>query len=713
MSEFKPFLKSTSLATLLSLITHLVPTAAFAGATIDPDQACDYVLKGGKADPQASIVKSGESWTNDDTRLCDALQVSGADPNCSITLPPTVTSLAGSIPIPNGDKSLSDSCRKSMYIFGRCQNHFAGHQLAYQCAAYKASTGDTRKHETDLIATESLVVGLCTTACGLSFGLPLTANAYKVADAACTTAGLGGMAAELAMTEKMKSDPGIKEYLEGSTLGQTDADVATWADNNSGNSLAITGGVGSLANAAALGTEVGIGGIKGAAGAARSAAGAARSATSSTLGEIAAKGFADRATSAANAAQEAAERSANGIRGLRETTQNPLATRALGQANLTRNAARLDAAKKAAEEAAKNLAEKTAEATKKAAEAASKEVSRKLAVAGQKAQRVLACSGAALATAQLGMRINALKHIDDGANKARRNIIALSSNPGGSANNQPANASGGGGTVNSGGSSLGPNAGTGGSKAITDPGAAPSSGPETHAGSGSEAQTHLSAATACLGDPSSPCNTGNTQLDTALQDLAKNPEAKNGLLSSLPNLDAVMEAANQGGAGAAMAAATPGGLPENVANDFKGLQDLVVKESPKWGFTAGSGGGAGGSASGEGNPLGMDFLNFGQNRNPAGGQPTVGLLDFAGAKNGKGSGYTPGGLDIWHSGDPKVSIFQIISSRMGQASQLVDQVEWSSPLNRAVHGLRNVPTGNISQKGTPPMRPPHPLILPR
>ena len=686
MHQVKLSLKTTSLATLLSLVVNLIAPSAFAGPTIDPDQVCSQVTNWGSADPQASIVQSGQSWTNDDTKLCDALQVNGADPNCSITLPPTVTSLAGSIPRANyfdAKSPLSSSCQQAMYIFGRCQHHSAGHQLAYQCAAYNASKGDVQKNEIGLLTSESLVVATCSLACGLSFGLPATAAAFERANTLCTLTGLAGMAAEIAITEKMKKDPAIKSFMEGTSLGVNSEDVESWSEDQE----ALAGASG--ATAAAGGAAQLVTGLNGGASAARNAAGA-------TLGEIAAKGFAKRAQSAVE--------SLSLSRGAGSTINPGFQGKIAEKAALSAQKGEA-AAKKAAEEAAEKLAKKTAEAT-------SKEAAKKAATNGQRAQRFFACAGAALATAQLGMRAAAFVKIKNATNDSRRNIIALSSNPSGNANNQAGGGSGGGGG-GGGGTTRGPNAGNAGSRGITDPGSAPSSGPETHAGSGSEAQTHLSAATACLGDSSSTCNTGNTQLDDALQDLNKKPDIKEKLLSSLPNLDSVVEAADKGGAGAAMAASTPGGLPENVANDFKGLQELVVKESPKWGFTSGSGGGVGASSSGEGNPLGMDFLNFGQNRNPAGNQPTVGLLDFAGAKNGKDSGYNAGGLDIWHSGNPKVSIFQIISSRMSLASQLVDQVEWSSPLNRAVHGLRNIPTGNLSQKGAPPIRPPHPLILPR
>jgi hypothetical protein len=139
-----------------------------------------------------------------------------------------------------------------------------------------------------------------------------------------------------------------------------------------------------------------------------------------------------------------------------------------------------------------------------------------------------------------------------------------------------------------------------------------------------------------------------------------------------------------------MASAFPG-MSSDAAAAFKALEadaaagKLALKgASPDVAGTAYAqkGGGSGSkSAAKDGGP-GLDFGKFG-----LGSTRGIGIspkeIAFKG-QDRKPSSFARG--DIWHEGW-RETIFQIVSDKINQARSRVDQLEWATPLNRALNGL--------------------------
>ncbi len=293
--------------------------------------------------------------------------------------------------------------------------------------------------------------------------------------------------------------------------------------------------------------------------------------------------------------------------------------------------------------------------------------------------------GLALATATLGMRAAAFQSIQNAGQNTCRQIMSLAGGP----------------SIH-----VGPGSGIAGGGSSTNVTATVGS-----SGSGSP-QATLNSFMSCTqsGGSVSTCASQNgvplsSAASAALGPILNQPDASNQLNSALPNLNAVMSAAGSGGAGAAMGTATPGGLPQSLADELKGFQNVVAQELPNLSThglsnpAATSGGMARNQAST------TDLLTFGQNRNLASASNTT-ALQF------KGAALDPrvqNSSDIWHT-DWKGSIFQIISARTSQSASQVEQLEWSTPLNRAMHGLKNTPASINAKSAATSL---HPLILPR
>lgn len=323
---------------------------------------------------------------------------------------------------------------------------------------------------------------------------------------------------------------------------------------------------------------------------------------------------------------------------------------------------------------------------------------------GGKSSNKLACATAVLETTMIGIRSASLDNILRGRDESCNTIRSLAYT---------------GGTLGG---------GTGGGS-YTGSAAAVASDASDTSGSGRRTpQQALDRLMSCAssGTAMSTCiaNNGN-QLSSAaagvIDPFFSNPNSLSQLKDNLPNLDRVMGAAKTGGAGSAMNAAMPGGMGSGpTAAEMKGLIDTIGKEVKNFGPIPGlrgtySGGGARGSSGSNSDPGFAALLNFGQNRTPGSASASTNLLNFKAGLDAK----IEVGADIWHSGF-KGSIFQIVSVRTAKSLPQLTDLEWSTPLNRAAHGLRNNLSSTPTSKGahsqgssTLLKNSLHPLILPK
>ena len=172
------------------------------------------------------------------------------------------------------------------------------------------------------------------------------------------------------------------------------------------------------------------------------------------------------------------------------------------------------------------------------------------------------------------------------------------------------------------------------------------------------------------------------------------------LLNTLPNLSSMPSAlkamgtdlgqmANQlASQGAAATLGGMSGLPNGAADAIKeldqGLKDgsLKIKGLDTAGVMKGGGGGGGAGGKKSGN------LNFGFGFG-GGHMASTSKTESFSAHKKKDLGVLGDG-DIWHS-HWNGTIFQIISTKLEKARGSVEQLQWCSPLNRALAGLPSMP----------------------
>jgi hypothetical protein len=135
-------------------------------------------------------------------------------------------------------------------------------------------------------------------------------------------------------------------------------------------------------------------------------------------------------------------------------------------------------------------------------------------------------------------------------------------------------------------------------------------------------------------------------------------------------------------AGAAIAGAVPG-MPSELASELNRLDDLARQgkiggEGFEGAYSSGGGGGSLGSTS-RTSPLGA-FSGF------RGADTASTPKETSFTKKSTPTVVLSGDGDIWHS-SWNGSIFQIITLKLGQNRERIDQLEWTTPLNRALSGL--------------------------
>ncbi len=166
------------------------------------------------------------------------------------------------------------------------------------------------------------------------------------------------------------------------------------------------------------------------------------------------------------------------------------------------------------------------------------------------------------------------------------------------------------------------------------------------------------------------------------------------LMNNLPNKDKIPSALDSMGLGldglankmkngeslASIMGGIEGMSPE--ASEMMAELTQAASESKQFDSTMTGGGGKGPSGSGDAGPNLMSFFG------PKAGADAVGgtqALEFGSKTPSLGEGN-----DIWHSG-AKGSIFQIVSQKIEKNSARIDQLEWATPLNRALNGLAAQP----------------------
>lgn len=156
---------------------------------------------------------------------------------------------------------------------------------------------------------------------------------------------------------------------------------------------------------------------------------------------------------------------------------------------------------------------------------------------------------------------------------------------------------------------------------------------------------------------------------------SKIPDALAKMGGSLEQIAGALESGNSPGS---ILAAAMGGASPQMANEFRNLDAAMAKYMKIEGagtVTASGGPRGGGSKSPD---LGFSFGNlFGAKGGEAG----------PGAAKSVSFGRTPASAeaDIWHSAYPG-TIFQIISSKISASRDKVEDLEWVTPINRAMAG---------------------------
>lgn len=134
----------------------------------------------------------------------------------------------------------------------------------------------------------------------------------------------------------------------------------------------------------------------------------------------------------------------------------------------------------------------------------------------------------------------------------------------------------------------------------------------------------------------------------------------------------------------AAASSMPGALGEAMTPLFQKMDELINDGKIEVGAYTGGGGGGGAKASTGTDPLSM--LAAFAPKTPAG---TLGK-SFKEITFGKKPSRSLAGEDIWHS-SWKGSIFDIISEKLTVTRNRITEGEWTTPMNRALNGLSNVP----------------------
>lgn len=138
-------------------------------------------------------------------------------------------------------------------------------------------------------------------------------------------------------------------------------------------------------------------------------------------------------------------------------------------------------------------------------------------------------------------------------------------------------------------------------------------------------------------------------------------------------------------------------LAQAAAENAADLQAALAqyrgkKDDPSLLASARGGGGGGGGGGARPKAAGNGFnFDFGGGTGAAGGAP-AGELGFASSKSKLGlSGLGNG--DIWHQ-DFHGSIFEIVTSRLNSSRDRIDDLDWVTPLNRALAGSPKKMSGN-------------------
>jgi hypothetical protein len=140
----------------------------------------------------------------------------------------------------------------------------------------------------------------------------------------------------------------------------------------------------------------------------------------------------------------------------------------------------------------------------------------------------------------------------------------------------------------------------------------------------------------------------------------------------------------QNGTSPASALASAMNLPPEATDYMNKVQTLAangqIQISGDASTMTGGGGGKGASGGSSGEPAFNPMAFFGGAKPEAKAQTNT--MNF-GAKTPVSTG---DGSDIWHSG-VKGSIFQIVSTKLVKSESRVEQLQWASPLNRALNGI--------------------------
>jgi hypothetical protein len=387
----------------------------------------------------------------------------------------------------------------------------------------------------------------------------------------------------------------------------------------------------------------------------------AAAATGVSLGSKYLAAEANKAASAGTAASDASKQAAR--------TTNTL-DKAAAQAQKASRAA----AKTASEAAAKSGSTLGAKISKTAGE--------KLAKIGSYAE-VLPCLDLAMETAILAMRGSAYSKIMKAGDDACNNIKALSTGGANSLNLAPgAPTVAAAGTASAGAANIG----------------------SAGASSESTPQTTLSQFMSCAqaGNPPGDCASQSgvslaPDSSAALANAFGNSDFADKFNNGLTNLDNLVNAASKGGAAAAMAAATPSGLPDDYAAALTGFQQVLAQEAPNLSALNalnpstkyGASGGSTSNSDKKSDPFAAMLLSFGKkDTNNDGANKNTQVLTFKSPVQSP----TPSidSSDIWHTGY-NGTVFDIVSNRVSKKTNSVDPLEWFLPLNRAVHGLKNAP----------------------
>ncbi|MEK6579453.1 MAG: hypothetical protein AABZ55_09535 [Bdellovibrionota bacterium] len=145
-------------------------------------------------------------------------------------------------------------------------------------------------------------------------------------------------------------------------------------------------------------------------------------------------------------------------------------------------------------------------------------------------------------------------------------------------------------------------------------------------------------------------------------------------------LEGIAGALDSGNSPGSILAAALGGASPQMAGEFRNLDASVAKymKVDSAGTSVASSGN--GRSGGKGPDLGFGFGNLFGAKGAEGGGPT----DSKSMSFGRGPA-SAGEADIWHSSSPG-TIFQIVSSKISATRDRVEDLDWVTPINRAMAG---------------------------